>query len=239
MLNIEGLTKQYKTDELELFALQNVNIHVAQGEFVAIVGPSGSGKSTFMNMLGCLDRPTSGSYVLDGIDVTQLKDSGLAQVRNQKIGFVFQSFHLLPRATSLRNVELPMMYAGVGMTERKKRAKAALQRVGLAQRMDHKPTQLSGGQRQRVAIARALVNEPAILLADEPTGNLDSRSSIEIMAIFQELHAQGVTILLVTHEADIAQHAERVITFRDGHIIRDERVEKRLFATPSEEVILT
>ncbi|RAT99130.1 ABC transporter ATP-binding protein [Brevibacillus sp. Leaf182] len=239
MLNIEGLTKQYKTDELELFALQNVNIHVAQGEFVAIVGPSGSGKSTFMNMLGCLDRPTSGSYVLDGIDVTQLKDSGLAQVRNQKIGFVFQSFHLLPRATSLRNVELPMMYAGVGMTERKKRAKAALQRVGLAQRMDHKPTQLSGGQRQRVAIARALVNQPAILLADEPTGNLDSRSSIEIMAIFQELHAQGVTILLVTHEADIAQHAERVITFRDGHIIRDERVEKRLFATPSEEVILT
>ncbi|MFC8684764.1 ABC transporter ATP-binding protein [Brevibacillus porteri] len=239
MLQIEGLTKQYKTDELELFALQNVNIHVAQGEFVAIVGPSGSGKSTFMNMLGCLDRPTSGSYVLDGIDVTQLKDSGLAQVRNQKIGFVFQSFHLLPRATSLRNVELPMMYAGVGMTERKKRAKAALQRVGLAQRMDHKPTQLSGGQRQRVAIARALVNQPAILLADEPTGNLDSRSSIEIMAIFQELHAQGVTILLVTHEADIAQHAERVITFRDGHIIRDERVEKRLFATPSEEVILT
>ncbi|MFI8712385.1 ABC transporter ATP-binding protein [Brevibacillus brevis] len=239
MLNIEGLTKQYKTDELELFALQNINIHVAQGEFVAIVGPSGSGKSTFMNMLGCLDRPTSGSYVLDGIDVTQLKDSGLAQVRNQKIGFVFQSFHLLPRATSLRNVELPMMYAGVSMTERKKRAKAALQRVGLAQRMDHKPTQLSGGQRQRVAIARALVNQPAILLDDEPTGNLDSRSSIEIMAIFQELHAQGVTILLVTHEADIAQHAERVITFRDGHIIRDERVEKRLFATASEEVILT
>ncbi|MCM3143988.1 MULTISPECIES: ABC transporter ATP-binding protein [Brevibacillus] len=239
MLNIEGLTKQYKTDELELFALQNINIHVAQGEFVAIVGPSGSGKSTFMNMLGCLDRPTTGTYVLDGIDVTKLKDSGLAQVRNQKIGFVFQSFHLLPRATSLRNVELPMMYAGVGMTERKKRAKAALQRVGLAQRMDHKPTQLSGGQRQRVAIARALVNQPAILLADEPTGNLDSRSSIEIMAIFQELHAQGVTILLVTHEADIAQHAERVITFRDGHIIRDERVENRLFATPSEEVILT
>ncbi|MED1915370.1 ABC transporter ATP-binding protein [Bacillus thuringiensis] len=239
MLNIEGLTKQYKTDELELFALQNINIHVAQGEFVAIVGPSGSGKSTFMNMLGCLDRPTTGSYVLDGVDVTQLKDSGLAQVRNQKIGFVFQSFHLLPRATSLRNVELPMMYAGVGMTERKKRAKAALQRVGLGQRMDHKPTQLSGGQRQRVAIARALVNQPAILLADEPTGNLDSRSSIEIMAIFQELHAQGVTILLVTHEADIAQHAERVITFRDGHIIRDERVEKRLFATASEEVILT
>lgn len=234
MLHIEELTKQYKTDELELFALQNVNIHVAQGEFVAIVGPSGSGKSTFMNMLGCLDRPTSGTYVLDGIDVTQLKDRKLAQVRNQKIGFVFQSFHLLPRATSLRNVELPMMYAGVSMTERKKRAKAALQRVGLGQRMDHKPTQLSGGQKQRVAIARALVNQPAILLADEPTGNLDSRSSVEIMAIFQELHAQGVTILLVTHEADIAQHAERIITFRDGHIIRDERVEKRLFATPTE-----
>ncbi|MFE1630193.1 ABC transporter ATP-binding protein [Brevibacillus reuszeri] len=239
MLHIEGLTKQYKTDEVELFALKNINVHVSKGEFVAIVGPSGSGKSTFMNMLGCLDRPTSGSYVLDGIEVTRLKDKELAGVRNQKIGFVFQSFNLLPRATSLRNVEIPMLYAGVGMAERKKRATAALQRVGLGQRMGHKPSQLSGGQRQRVAIARALVNQPAIVLADEPTGNLDSRSSMEVMTIFQELHAQGVTILLVTHEADIAQHAERVITFKDGCIIKDEQVECRLFATASEEVILT
>ena len=239
MLHIEGLTKQYKTDEVELFALKNINVHVSKGEFVAIVGPSGSGKSTFMNMLGCLDRPTSGSYVLDGIEVTRLKDKELAGVRNQKIGFVFQSFNLLPRATSLRNVEIPMLYAGVGMAERKKRATAALQRVGLGQRMGHKPSQLSGGQRQRVAIARALVNQPAIVLADEPTGNLDSRSSLEVMTIFQELHAQGVTILLVTHEADIAQHAERVITFKDGCIIKDEQVECRLFATASEEVILT
>ncbi|GIO07787.1 macrolide ABC transporter ATP-binding protein [Brevibacillus reuszeri] len=239
MLHIEGLTKQYKTDEVELFALKNINVHVSKGEFVAIVGPSGSGKSTFMNMLGCLDRPTSGSYVLDGIEVTRLKDKELAGVRNQKIGFVFQSFNLLPRATSLRNVEIPMLYADVGMAERKKRATAALQRVGLGQRMGHKPSQLSGGQRQRVAIARALVNQPAIVLADEPTGNLDSRSSMEVMTIFQELHAQGVTILLVTHEADIAQHAERVITFKDGCIIKDEQVECRLFATTSEEVILT
>ena len=239
MLHIEGLTKQYKTDEVELFALKNINVHVSKGEFVAIVGPSGSGKSTFMNMLGCLDRPTSGSYVLDGIEVTRLKDKELAGVRNQKIGFVFQSFNLLPRATSLRNVEIPMLYAGVGLAERKKRATAALQRVGLGQRMGHKPSQLSGGQRQRVAIARALVNQPAIVLADEPTGNLDSRSSMEVMTIFQELHAQGVTILLVTHEADIAQHAERVITFKDGCIIKDEQVASRLFATASEEVILT
>ncbi|GED67132.1 macrolide ABC transporter ATP-binding protein [Brevibacillus reuszeri] len=239
MLHIEGLTKQYKTDEVELFALKNINVHVSKGEFVAIVGPSGSGKSTFMNMLGCLDRPTSGSYILDGIEVTRLKDKELAGVRNQKIGFVFQSFNLLPRATSLRNVEIPMLYAGVGITERKKRATAALQRVGLGQRMGHKPSQLSGGQRQRVAIARALVNQPSIVLADEPTGNLDSRSSTEVMTIFQELHAQGVTILLVTHEADIAQHAERVITFKDGCIIKDEQVEDRLFATASEEVILT
>lgn len=239
MLHIEGLTKQYKTDEVELFALKNINVHVPKGEFVAIVGPSGSGKSTFMNMLGCLDRPTSGSYVLDGIEVTRLKDKELAGVRNQKIGFVFQSFNLLPRATSLRNVEIPMLYAGVGMAVRKKRATAALQRVGLGQRMGHKPSQLSGGQRQRVAIARALVNQPSIVLADEPTGNLDSRSSMEVMSIFQELHAQGVTILLVTHEADIAQHAERVITFKDGCIIKDEHVIDRLFATASKEVILT
>ncbi len=239
MLLVEGLCKSYRTGDSELPILKNVSLSVETGEFVAIMGPSGSGKSTFMNMLGCLDRPTSGSYLLDGIEVTSLNDRKLAEVRNQKIGFVFQSFNLLARSTALHNVELPMLYAGVSGSERKKRALAALERVGLAERVHHKPPQLSGGQRQRVAIARALVNKPAILLADEPTGNLDSRSGTEIMAIFQELHEQGVTILLVTHEPDIAQHAERIVTFKDGVIIRDEKVERRLFASPSEEVIVT
>ncbi|WP_103107829.1 ABC transporter ATP-binding protein [Brevibacillus reuszeri] len=239
MLHVEGLTKSYKTGDSTLPILKGVSLLVEQGEFVAIMGPSGSGKSTFMNMLGCLDRPDTGTYMLDGIEVSSLKDQQLAHVRNQKIGFVFQSFNLLARSTSLHNVELPMMYANVSRSERRKRATEALKRVGLAERMHHKPTQLSGGQKQRVAIARALVNRPAILLADEPTGNLDSRSGIEIMAMFQELHAQGVTIILVTHELDIAQHAERIVTFKDGVIIRDERVTERLFATPSDEVIVT
>ncbi|CAM3285943.1 ABC transporter ATP-binding protein [Brevibacillus invocatus] len=239
MLHVEGLTKSYKTGDSELPILKGVSLLVEQGEFVAIMGPSGSGKSTFMNMLGCLDRPDTGTYMLDGIEVSSLKDKQLAHVRNQKIGFVFQSFNLLARSTSLHNVELPMMYANISRTERRSRATEALKRVGLAERMLHKPTQLSGGQKQRVAIARALVNRPAILLADEPTGNLDSRSGIEIMAMFQELHAQGVTIILVTHELDIAQHAERIVTFKDGVIIRDERVTERLFATPSDEVIVT
>ena len=192
-----------------------------------------------MNMLGCLDRPDTGSYILDGIEVSSLNDKQLAYVRNQKIGFVFQSFNLLARSTSLHNVELPMMYANVSRSERRNRATEALKRVGLGERMHHKPTQLSGGQKQRVAIARALVNRPAILLADEPTGNLDSRSGVEIMSIFQELHTQGVTIILVTHEMDIAQHAERIVTFKDGIIIRDERVEERVFSTPNDEVIVT
>jgi len=239
MLHVEGLTKSYKTGDSTLPILKGVSLLVEQGEFVAIMGPSGSGKSTFMNMLGCLDRPDTGIYMLDGIEVSSLKDQQLAHVRNQKIGFVFQSFNLLARSTSLHNVELPMMYANVSRSERRKRATEALKRVGLAERMHHKPTQLSGGQKQRVAIARALVNRPAILLADEPTGNLDSRSGIEIMAMFQELHAQGVTIILVTHELDIAQHAERIVTFKDGVIIRDERVTERLFASPSDEVIVT
>jgi putative ABC transport system ATP-binding protein len=239
MLHVEGLTKSYKTGESVLPILKGVSLTVEKGEFVAIMGPSGSGKSTFMNMLGCLDRPDSGTYTLDGIEVSKLSDKQLAQVRNQKIGFVFQSFNLLPRSTALHNVELPMMYAGVGRSERRKRALEALERVGLAERVHHKPTQLSGGQRQRVAIARALVNRPSILLADEPTGNLDSRSGTEIMAMFQELHSQGVTIILVTHEPDIAQHAERILTFKDGVIIRDERVENRLIAVPSDEVITT
>ncbi|MGQ7278290.1 ABC transporter ATP-binding protein [Brevibacillus thermoruber] len=239
MLHVEGLTKSYKTGESVLPILKGVSLTVEKGEFVAIMGPSGSGKSTFMNMLGCLDRPDSGTYTLDGIEVSKLTDKQLAQVRNQKIGFVFQSFNLLARSTALHNVELPMMYAGVGRAERRKRALEALGRVGLAERVHHKPTQLSGGQRQRVAIARALVNRPSILLADEPTGNLDSRSGTEIMAMFQELHSQGVTIILVTHEPDIARHAERIVTFKDGVIIRDERVENRLTAVPSDEVITT
>ncbi|GEB32108.1 MULTISPECIES: ABC transporter ATP-binding protein [Brevibacillus] len=239
MLQVEGLTKSYKTGDSTLPILKGVSLLVEQGEFVAIMGPSGSGKSTFMNMLGCLDRPDTGSYILDGIEVSSLNDKQLAYVRNQKIGFVFQSFNLLARSTSLHNVELPMMYANVSRSERRNRATEALKRVGLGERMHHKPTQLSGGQKQRVAIARALVNRPAILLADEPTGNLDSRSGVEIMSIFQELHAQGVTIILVTHEMDIAQHAERIVTFKDGIIIRDERVEERVFSTPNDEVIVT
>ncbi|RNB83078.1 ABC transporter ATP-binding protein [Brevibacillus nitrificans] len=239
MLQVEGLTKSYKTGDSTLPILKGVSLLVEKGEFVAIMGPSGSGKSTFMNMLGCLDRPDSGTYVLDGVEISSLKDKELAHVRNQKIGFVFQSFHLLARSTSLHNVELPMMYANISKTERRTRATDALKRVGLAERIHHKPTQLSGGQKQRVAIARALVNRPAILLADEPTGNLDSRSGTEIMAMFQELHEQGVTIILVTHELDIAQHAQRIVTFKDGIIIRDEPVTDRLFASASEEVIVT
>lgn len=239
MLHVEGLTKSYKTGDSTLPILKGVSLLVEKGEFLAIMGPSGSGKSTFMNMLGCLDRPDSGTYTLDGIEISSLKDKQLAHVRNQKIGFVFQSFNLLARSTSLHNVELPMMYANISRAERRSRATEALKRVGLAERIHHKPTQLSGGQKQRVAIARALVNRPAILLADEPTGNLDSRSGTEIMAMFQELHEQGVTIILVTHELDIAQHAQRIVTFKDGIIIRDERVTDRLFASPSEEVIVT
>jgi len=239
MLQIEGMTKTFASGGTELHILKGVTLRVEAGEFVAIMGPSGSGKSTFMNMLGCLDRPSSGSYQLDGIEVTQLPEKKLAEVRNRKIGFVFQAFNLLPRSSALQNVELPMLYAGLGRKERRTRALDALRRVGLAERINHKPPQLSGGQKQRVAIARALVNQPAILLADEPTGNLDSRSSVEIMAIFQELHEQGVTIILVTHETDIAQHAQRIITFKDGNILSDERVQERLIASPSEEVFVT
>ncbi|NKQ20264.1 ABC transporter ATP-binding protein, partial [Brevibacillus laterosporus] len=203
------------------------------------MGPSGSGKSTFMNMLGCLDRPSSGSYVLDGVEVTTLNENQQADLRNQKIGFVFQAFNLLPRISAVRNVELPMLYAGISLSERKKRAEEALISVGLKERMDHKPPQMSGGQKQRVAIARSLVNRPAILLADEPTGNLDSRSTTEVMAIFQKLHAQGVTIILVTHELDTAQHAERIVVFKDGVIIKDEKVKERLFAVTDENEVFT
>ncbi|QDX92573.1 ABC transporter ATP-binding protein [Brevibacillus laterosporus] len=239
MLTVTDIRKTFMNGDSELPILKGVNFTVNKGEFVAIMGPSGSGKSTFMNMLGCLDRPSSGSYVLDGVEVTKLNENQQADLRNQKIGFVFQAFNLLPRISAARNVELPMLYAGISASERKKRAEEALISVGLKERMDHKPPQMSGGQKQRVAIARSLVNRPAILLADEPTGNLDSRSTTEVMAIFQELHAQGVTIILVTHELDTAQHAERIVVFKDGVIIKDEKVEERLFAVADENEVFT
>ncbi|AYB38054.1 ABC transporter ATP-binding protein [Brevibacillus laterosporus] len=239
MLTVTDIRKTFMNGDSELPILKGVNFTVNKGEFVAIMGPSGSGKSTFMNMLGCLDRPSSGSYVLDGVEVTTLNENQQADLRNQKIGFVFQAFNLLPRISAVRNVELPMLYAGISLGERKKRAEEALISVGLKERMDHKPPQMSGGQKQRVAIARSLVNRPAILLADEPTGNLDSRSTTEVMAIFQKLHAQGVTIILVTHELDTAQHAERIVVFKDGVIIKDEKVKERLFAVTNENEVFT
>ncbi|WP_372486614.1 ABC transporter ATP-binding protein [Brevibacillus laterosporus] len=239
MLTVTDIRKTFMNGDSELPILKGVNFTVNKGEFVAIMGPSGSGKSTFMNMLGCLDRPSSGSYVLDGVEVTTLNENQQANLRNQKIGFVFQAFNLLPRISAVRNVELPMLYAGISLSERKKRAEEALISVGLKERMDHKPPQMSGGQKQRVAIARSLVNRPAILLADEPTGNLDSRSTTEVMAIFQKLHAQGVTIILVTHELDTAQHAERIVVFKDGVIIKDEKVKERLFAVTDENEVFT
>ena len=210
--------------------LRGITLNIEQGEFVAVMGQSGSGKSTFMNLVGCLDKPTAGHYLLDGEDVSRLSRNQLAGVRGRQLGFVFQGFNLLPRTSALENVELPMLYQGVKGKERQRRAAKALERVGLGDRLDHTPAQLSGGQQQRVAIARALVNEPRLVLADEPTGNLDSRTSIEVMAIFQELATQGLTVMLVTHEPDIAQHAMRVVTFRDGLVQRDERVAKPLVA---------
>jgi putative ABC transport system ATP-binding protein len=204
-----------------VYALRGVDLDILTNEYVAIMGPSGSGKSTLMNLVGCLDTPTAGQYWLNNVEVSQLSDDQLAQIRNQEIGFVFQTFNLLPRATALHNVELPLIYAGVATRERRRRATYALERVGLSDRMTHKPNELSGGQRQRVAIARALVNEPSLLLADEPTGNLDSTTGREIMAVFSELHAQGQTIITVTHEADISARAGRVITLLDGRIHSD------------------
>lgn len=227
MIKIDNLTKIYRTGSIQVEALRGICLEIHRGEFVAVMGPSGSGKSTLMNILGCLDRPTEGKYRLDGEKIEALNDVQLASIRNKKIGFVFQSFNLLPRMSALKNVELPMMYAGIPLKERVERAKEALQRVGLADRMHHKSNELSGGQRQRVAIARALVNDPAIILADEPTGNLDSKSGKEIMAIFQQLNEEGSTIVLVTHEADIASHAKRIVAFRDGEIVEDRPVENR------------
>lgn len=228
MIKIENLNKIYKTGSIAVEALKKVNIEVKPKEFVSIMGPSGSGKSTLMNILGCLDKPSGGQYELDGEKIEELNDVQLAVIRNKKIGFVFQSFNLLPRITALKNVELPMIYAGLSPRERKIRAVEALERVGLGERIHHKPNELSGGQKQRVAIARALVNSPAIILADEPTGNLDTKSGNEIMAIFQRLNEEGVTIVMVTHEPEIAQHTKRVITFRDGELIEDKRVEDQI-----------
>jgi len=225
-LEFREITKSYVMGENTVHALKSISSTIKKGEWVSIMGPSGSGKSTLMNILGCLDRPTTGKYFLDGAEVGSLGDDQLATERNKKIGFVFQNFNLLPRMDSLNNVALPLIYAGIPREERLKKAAHALERVGLGDRLDHRPNELSGGQRQRVAIARALVNDPTIVLADEPTGNLDTRSGEEVMEIFKDLHRQGRTIVLVTHEPEIAEFAERVIVVRDGIIIEDRRKEK-------------
>jgi putative ABC transport system ATP-binding protein len=227
VIQVHDIHKIYQLGETRVHALRGVDLEIGRGEFVAIMGASGSGKSTFMNILGCLDRPTSGQYLLEGTDVSKLDKGQLAGIRNRKIGFVFQGFNLLARTTALENTELPTLYSRIDKTARRQRALEALKMVGLEDRVEHFPSQLSGGQQQRVAIARALVNRPAILLADEPTGNLDSRTSVEVMEIFQSLNGQGLTIVLVTHEHDIAQFAKRSIVFRDGTIRRDDPISNR------------
>jgi len=224
LIQTDDLWKTYEMGSTEVHALQGVSFKIARNEYVAIMGPSGSGKSTLMNLIGCLDTPTKGQYWLNGRLVSEMDDDELAHIRNKEIGFVFQTFNLLARATALHNVELPLIYSGVNSKERTERAKKSLQMVELSDRMDHKPNELSGGQRQRVAIARALVNNPSIILADEPTGNLDSQTGLEIMKLFDKLHSEGNTIILVTHERDIAEYAHRVISIRDGKIASDERI---------------
>jgi putative ABC transport system ATP-binding protein len=221
LITIKEIGRKYVIGSEVIHALKSVSLDINKGEFVALMGPSGSGKSTLMNILGCLDTPTSGTYILNGTDVSHMTDDALAEVRNQEIGFVFQTFNLLPRSTSLDNVALPLIYAGNSKKDRDARAKKALENVGLGNRMDHKPNELSGGQRQRVAVARALINDPSIILADEPTGNLDTKTSIEIMGLLEEIHSKGNTIILVTHEEDIAQHAHRIVRMRDGLIEND------------------
>lgn len=232
VIEVKEIGKRYVMGDQVVHALRGVNLTIEEGEFVAIMGPSGSGKSTFMNLIGCLDRPTSGEYLLNDQAVATMNDNQLAEIRNKYIGFVFQNFNLLPRTSAIKNVELPLMYAGV--KNRAERAKKALDIVGLGQRMNHKPSELSGGQQQRVAIARAIVNDPVLILGDEPTGNLDSRTSEEIMAVFQQLNREGKTVVIVTHEEDIARHCKRIIRFRDGKVLIDEKVEN---PTDAREVI--
>ena len=235
VISVRDLTKTYQVGDIEVRALRGASLDVRRGEFVAVTGPSGSGKSTFMHIIGCLDRPSGGQYFLDGKDVSKLSKDELAVIRNKKIGFVFQGFNLLSRTTALDNVELPLLYNGAGKmkaAERHRRAKDVLEVVGLGKRMDHYPNQLSGGQQQRVAIARALINEPSIILADEPTGNLDTRTSVEVMDIFQKLNMErGITVVLITHEADIAEHGTRLVRFRDGRIEIDQQVQNRRLAS--------
>ena len=233
VISVKNLVKTYAVGEVEVRALRGVNLDVERGEFLAVTGPSGSGKSTFMHIVGCLDRPTSGQYFLDGQDVSRMSKDQLASIRNKRIGFVFQGFNLLSRTSALDNVELPLLYAGSGMktAERHKRAMEVLKAVGLEDRADHHPNQLSGGQQQRVAIARSLINNPSILLADEPTGNLDTRTSIEVMDIFQRLNRErGITVLLITHEQDIAEYGTRMVQFRDGQVVMDRPIQRRRLA---------
>jgi len=233
IISVNDLRKTYVMGSEKVHALQSITVDIHKNEYVALMGPSGSGKSTLMNLLGCLDTPTSGQYYLNNIDVSEMDDGELAEVRNRQIGFVFQTFNLLPRLSSLENVALPLVYAGISKSQRLEKAENALEAVGLGDRMGHRPNELSGGQRQRVAIARALVNDPAIILADEPTGNLDTKTSIEIMDIFHKLHVQGNTIILVTHEPDIAEYSHRIIRLRDGLVEKDERNENITVASGS------
>lgn len=224
VIDIKAIRRDFPLGQEIVKVLKGIDLQIEKGEYVALMGPSGSGKSTLMNLLGCLDTPTAGSYLLSGHDVSNMSDDELAEIRNKEIGFVFQTFNLLPRTTALDNVALPMVYAGASKTQRTKRAQEVLTEVGLADRMDHRPNQLSGGQRQRVAVGRALVNKPSIILADEPTGNLDSKTSLEIMALFDAIHAQGNTVIVVTHEEEVAQHARRVIRLRDGLVESDVKI---------------